>query len=323
MKKIQKGGLILGILILGVFGLWISSVFASPSLFNTRTKDDLNIAKEPFQAEESYFAPPTTKTIDDICSYLGITIYKEDMVMIFPDPSLGIGTKIEIKRAPMLYINDGGTKWIGRTWAETIVEYFQEKKIDLGPDDRVSPDPQTLIKSGMRVDVTRVAKTTEKVEEVIYYKTRYIDDKNLEKGKSRVERAGENGLKETIYEYTTENGARVDRRVLEEHIVKSPVDKIVARGTLVNYKYLTTGGATWLDYSDPNRCAYKYAVYKGRYWGDTIRVTYGNKSVTCRVLDVGPNDDSGAVVDLSRQYFSKLAPTWLGRISPVRVDLLF
>ena len=316
MKKIQKGGLILGIVALGVFVFWISSVFASPSLFNKRTKEDLNIASEPFRAEESYFAPPTIKTIDDICSYLGITIYKEDKVRIFPDPALGIGTKIEIKRAPILYINDGGTKWIGRTWTETIVEYFQEKGIDLGPDDRVTPDPQTLIKSGMKVDVTRVAKITEKVEEVIYFKTRYIDDNNLEKGKSRVERAGENGSKETIYEYTTENGIRVDRRVLEEHIVKSSVDKVVARGTRVILEYLGSGDATYYP-SSGMTCAFR--GYKGRY----LKVTNpaNGKSVIVKVIGWGPDPDA-AYIDLSPAAFSQIAPLWQGRIKNAKVELV-
>lgn len=316
MKKIQRGGLILGILVFGALSFWVTKTFAI-SLFTASKTQTLKTTTEPFVAEETYFAPPEIKSLDDICSYLGITIYKEDKLRVFPDPSLGIGSKIEIKRAPILYIDDGGTKWIGRTWKETIVEYFKEKGIDLGPNDKVSPDPQTMIKSGIKVNVTRVAKTTEKVEETIYYKTSYINDNDLEKGKSRLVRAGENGLRETIYEYTTENGVKVDKRILEEHTVKSPVDRIVARGTRVVLEYLGTGYATWYSQISGNTCAFR------GYYGKYLRVTRisTGKSIIVKVVDWGPHPSSGNYIDLSADAFKQLAPLGTGKFS-AKVELV-
>ncbi|MFC1656909.1 G5 domain-containing protein [Patescibacteria group bacterium] len=267
---------------------------------------------------ETYFAPHGTASLEEAYSALGLTIYPEDKVWVFPDPSLGIGSHIDIIRAPILYINDGGTKWIGRSWQETVADYMTEVGLALNPNDEVTPHPGSLIESGMQVSIKRVTKSTFKEEVTVPYSTKYIDDNTLEKGKYETIQNGINGKKEVIYQITTENGKEVDKDIISETILQNVQNKIIARGTKILYKYLNNGSATYVNGYPAMSCAFR------GYYGRTLRVTNmsNGKSVIVKVVDWGPAPWTGHYIDLSSDAFSKLAPLGAGIIKNVKVELV-
>lgn len=267
---------------------------------------------------KTYFAPFGTTSLEEAYDALGLIIYPEDKVWIFPDPSLGIGSHIDIIRAPILYINDGGTKWIGRTWQETIADYMDEVGLSLNPNDEVTPHPGSLIESGMQVNIKRVTKSTFKEEVVVLYITKYIDDNTLEKGKYETIQSGINGKKEVVYQITSENGKQVNKEIISETILQNVQNKIIARGTKILYKYIGSGRSTFVNGYPANTCAFR--GYYGRY----LRVTNtsNGKSVVVKVVDWGPAPWTGHLIDLSRDAFAKLAPIGAGIIKNVKVELL-
>src|SRR5699024_8097797 len=73
-------------------------------------------------------------------------------------------------------------------------------------------------------------KTETKTEEIEFEEER-INDSTLEKGKTKVKQAGQNGEKEVIYEVTYSNGKETSRSIKNEVIAKDPVNKIILIGT--------------------------------------------------------------------------------------------
>lgn len=74
---------------------------------------------------------------------------------------------------------------------------------------------------------------TEKKTEKVGFKTSYVNDSGLAKGKTLVKQSGKNGVKTLTYEVTYTNGKETGRKLVSEKVTTEPQDKIVARGTYV------------------------------------------------------------------------------------------
>jgi 3D (Asp-Asp-Asp) domain-containing protein len=81
------------------------------------------------------------------------------------------------------------------------------------------------------VNVVRVEKVTDVVEEPTAFKVVTKKDSDLTKGNEKVVQEGEKGLKEMKYEIIKENGKEVSRKLLSERVIKDSTDKIVNVGT--------------------------------------------------------------------------------------------
>ena len=65
----------------------------------------------------------------------------------------------------------------------------------------------------------------------IPFETKYIEDDNLEVGKTRVVTEGVDGEKEIVKVYETQGGKRVGEPKVSERILKEKIDKVIAKGT--------------------------------------------------------------------------------------------
>ena len=74
----------------------------------------------------------------------------------------------------------------------------------------------------------------EKNEETIKFKTIEKNAPSLEKGQTKIEQEGKNGLKEINYKVTYTDGKETNRKLIEEKVIKKPVNKIVLKGTKTN-----------------------------------------------------------------------------------------
>ncbi|NPV26754.1 MAG: peptidoglycan DD-metalloendopeptidase family protein [Firmicutes bacterium] len=69
--------------------------------------------------------------------------------------------------------------------------------------------------------------------EVIPYQVKVERDPNQWRGTETVKQAGTEGSKEVTYELVKRNGQTVERKIIEETIIKEPVDKVVVRGSKI------------------------------------------------------------------------------------------
>jgi len=162
---------------------------------------------------------------------LGAKPFPEDRFKAFPDIKMNIGSKITLYRAPVIKIKDGKRSKEVRSWQKTVGELFSEQKIEIGKDDKVNFTLDTDLEDGMEIAITRVAITTVVEQEVIKYITLNKDDNTMDKGKTKVQQAGQNGSRDLSYRVVREDGDEVSRKLIKTEKTKDPVIEIVLVGT--------------------------------------------------------------------------------------------
>ncbi|OEF97834.1 peptidoglycan DD-metalloendopeptidase family protein [Desulfuribacillus alkaliarsenatis] len=70
------------------------------------------------------------------------------------------------------------------------------------------------------------------VVESIPFSTRNVNNNSMYTWESRVQTRGQPGEKEVVYRISKINGKEVEREIIEETIIKEPVEQVVARGTI-------------------------------------------------------------------------------------------
>ena len=99
--------------------------------------------------------------------------------------------------------------------------------------DRVELAMDELILPESVIQVVRVEKVTDVVEEETNFAVETKKDDSLLKGKEKVVQAGEKGTVKRTYEVVKENDKEVSRNLLNEEVEKEPTKKVVAVGTKV------------------------------------------------------------------------------------------
>lgn len=166
-----------------------------------------------------------------IATELGAEPFVEDKLTIFPDIELMMGGKITLKRAPVYEVSDGKKHYTYRSWKATVGELLSEKKIEVGLDDKINFSKDTQIEEGMKIVITRVAITNVIEKKVVEFGTIKKDDNTLDKGKTKVQKAGQNGQQELTYRVTREDGEEVSRKLIKTETTLEAEDEILLIGT--------------------------------------------------------------------------------------------
>ncbi|MGL9847770.1 hypothetical protein IGJ91_002940, partial [Enterococcus sp. DIV0765f] len=90
---------------------------------------------------------------------------------------------------------------------------------------------EEVIERGTKPKVTTTERE-ERVTEAIPYTTRTIDNPDLEEGTTRVQTAGENGIRTIVYRVTYDaSGNEIGREEVSSTITKAAVEEVIERGT--------------------------------------------------------------------------------------------
>jgi len=145
----------------------------------------------------------------------------------------GVGElTVTITRAFPVTLTIHGESQEVKTSAATVEELLAERGITLEPEDTLTVDPATPLTEGMEVRIVQRTQEVEVVYAEIPYQMLRQDDPYLLIGETREIRAGEPGLVEIHTLVTYEDGVEVNREVLEEQVIKEPVNQIVGYGTI-------------------------------------------------------------------------------------------
>ncbi len=109
--------------------------------------------------------------------------------------------------------------------------------------------------------ITVVATGEVTVNETLPYKVIVQTDRNLWRGREKVKVKGENGERRVRYQLVMKNGTVVDRKVLQEEVLKPAVNKVVIKGS--KYVVATRGGGGKLGWPISGRITSGY----GKRWG--------------------------------------------------------
>ncbi len=278
---------------------------------DTPTADQIFQPPKTLLPVEEYVGQPLVFSLAAMLEQAGVTINPEDIVHAFPDPELGLGSKIQIYRATPVVVTDWGKQSNPiRTWQTTAGDFYQEQGIELGENDRSNlglDKPLGLNDAGTQAEltITRVAITEVKVKEEISYKVIEKEDPELPRGQKKVTK-GKKGERTLTYRDTRENGVRVKHELLKTEVTTQPEDELIIAGTkvLIGEKY--TGRASWYNYTSTKVATDHFKR------GVELRITNLENGKQIFVKNDGCIcADTGYVVDLNPEYFKALG----GKIS--------
>lgn len=173
----------------------------------------------------------TKSTVEEVLSEQRIIIDEDSEITPALTEKVTEKMNIVVKNPLEIELIVGGKEQKIVTTAQSVAELLEEQKIKLNKLDRVKPNKDAKITEDVVVEVIRVEKKTEVVEETIDYKTTTRKDSSLPKGKEKVIQAGEKGKIKKEFEVTLENGKEVKRTLRNEEKIKESKDRIVAVGT--------------------------------------------------------------------------------------------
>lgn len=160
--------------------------------------------------------------------------------------------KIYIKRAVAIDVAVDGKELKINTAENNVEEMLLAEGIQLSEVDKILPLKTEPIKSGMKIEITRVESQVITETQPIEFSTVIKRDDNLEKTVNKVVQEGETGEREIRTKVVLENGKEVLREVISDIIKKEPVQKVLLQGTLGALN-LSRGGEKLL-YTNSIRC---------------------------------------------------------------------
>jgi uncharacterized protein YabE (DUF348 family) len=230
-----------------------SEDYVSPNR-EAKVKDDLKVVWKPAKQVEMVVDNEkktiwtTTETVADLLIEQGVTLQEFDEVNPKPENTIKSKMSINIEKAFQLTLNNGGKKEKVWTTSTTVADFLAGQGITLQPLDRVEPALETSVKENAVINVVRIEKVTDVVEEPISFAVVKKKDTKLAKGKEKVISNGQKGLMTKEYEVVLENGKEVSRKLVKKNYIKDKVDQVVAVGTKVNKVQVSRGSETGLEY---------------------------------------------------------------------------
>lgn len=172
------------------------------------------------------------KSFRDALEANNIVLGSKDKTTPSLDTLLKKNDRIDIKRAVKVTVAVDGEELNIQTPEETVEKVFETEGIKVNDEDKVLPSINVPVVDGLKVVITRVESRT--VEEIkpIEFSTVVKNDKNFLKGRTKIIQQGKTGEKVIKTNIVYEDGKEVSRSVLSEAVKKSPVQKIVAVGTM-------------------------------------------------------------------------------------------
>lgn len=209
-----------------------------PSL-NTSIAHDLAVEWEQAQTimiridGKTQTIDTTADRVSEILAQAGVEVTEYDQIAPAADAEVGQQNEISIAKAYQVKLIDGTTEKLVWSTSTTVADFLKQHSIHLNKLDRVNLDPDKVVTPDSVVQITRVEKVTDVVEEDIAFKTETKKDDSLLKGKEKVVREGKPGTLAKKIEFTKENGKVVAKKVLSEEVTEKATNEVVHVGTKV------------------------------------------------------------------------------------------
>ncbi|WP_235822064.1 G5 and 3D domain-containing protein [Gottfriedia luciferensis] len=173
----------------------------------------------------------TAQTVKELLNDQHIDVKPDDVIMPAPSTPLEENGKVSYEKAFPIVLNDGGVSKKVFATSTTVADFLEKQNITLNEYDRVEPAAKEMVKLNDTVRVIRVEKVNDVVEEPVDFKERQQEDSSMYKGESSVISEGVKGLVKRNFELIKENGKVVSKNLVDETVLKDPIDRVVAVGT--------------------------------------------------------------------------------------------
>lgn len=257
------------------------------------------------------------RTVAEALAEAGVTLGPQDRVQPPPEQPLADEAEnvVRVRRAKLWRVEADGVVREELSAAAGVTEVLQALGITLDADDRVQV--QSRPDGGFTARVIRVQEEMVTETEEIPFETLRRPSDELEVGQVREVRAGAPGLLERKVRLTYENGKLVSREVVAETVVRKPVHRILAYGTI---RTVARGGQVYRYRRVLEMKATAYAPgdgsTPGQYTATGVPARRGVAAVDPRVIPLGTR----LYVD---GYGPAVAADTGGAIKGNRIDLAF
>jgi len=173
----------------------------------------------------------TADTVAELLKEQKILLKEHDQISANPQATIKNKMNLKINIAFHLTYVDGGKTQKVWTTSTTVADFLKQQGTKLKELDRVEPPLTANIRENGVVNVIRVEKVTDVVEEPVQFAVVTKKDGNLQKGQEKVIAPGKHGRVSKQYEVMLENGKEVSRKLINEQNILQKQDKIVAVGT--------------------------------------------------------------------------------------------
>lgn len=193
----------------------------------------INLAIDRNHTEQYY---TTASTVGEFFDQEGLDFKDRDELTHGLDDLVENGMDIEVQQSFQVTVNDGGKDKKVWTTGTTVANFLDQQGITLNEHDELNVDEKDRLSADHPVEITRVEKVTDIVEEEVDYSIVTKKDDSLPKGEKKVVTDGEKGLITKEYEVIIKNGEETSRELIKENVDKESTKEIVAFGTKVEKK---------------------------------------------------------------------------------------
>lgn len=179
--------------------------------------------------EESIWT--TVKTVEELINQLDIQYKEHDLIEPGLDTEITENMDIVYESAFLVELTSDGEQLELWTTSTTVADFLEKENVSLGELDRVEPALNERLDEETDIQVIRVEKVTDVVEENVDFATVTRKDGDLLTGKEKVVQSGKAGQINKHYEVILENGVEISRELVKTETVKESQDRIVAVGT--------------------------------------------------------------------------------------------
>ncbi|WP_090991308.1 G5 and 3D domain-containing protein [Bacillus sp. OV322] len=173
----------------------------------------------------------TAETVSGLLKEQNLELKEKDRISPAPDTRLQEKMDIAIEKAFPLTLAVGKNEKQVWSTSTTVADFLRQQGVTLNHLDRVEPKLGEKVQAKNRVNVIRVEKVTDVVEEPVNYAVITKKDNSLLKGKEKVITPGSKGLLAKHYEITKENGKVVAKKLLSKQVITEKRDRVTAIGT--------------------------------------------------------------------------------------------
>lgn len=173
------------------------------------------------------------RTGKQIAKQAGIELYDADKATLSPAKDIihdGAAEVLTIDRATRLTFVFYGKTLQTSTRATTVGGMLAEKDIKMASVDTVTPAADTVISSGMTIQLWRNGTQVVTVDEDIEFSTRQIKDADRDRSYKEIQAKGENGKRTVTYEIEMRDGAEVSRKQTNTITTKEAVEQVEVVG---------------------------------------------------------------------------------------------
>ncbi|MGG3494813.1 ubiquitin-like domain-containing protein [Peribacillus simplex] len=204
---------------------------------DTAVDDDLEVVWKPAQkivlvqdgkAEKVW---STADTVDELLKEQDLSVKEQDKITPSKNTKLNANMEVSIDKAfPLKLVVAGDEKKVWST-STTVADFLKQQGVKLNDLDRVEPELAEKVEAENTVNVIRIEKVTDVVEEPVDFAVITKKDDSLSKGKEKIVKEGKDGLISKEYEVIKEDGKEVKRELLSEKVVSKKQDKVITVGT--------------------------------------------------------------------------------------------